>query len=288
MIWFAGRIVPEDELAVNARDRVFEHGLGLFETMRTWNGRARLLSRHLERLKHSAGALGLPLDPRSLPNHQDVAALLEAIGSAADAIVRIVLTGGVSRSGGSALWMRATELPVEATSGAAIPVTGFWEIASDDPLARHKTLNSWRRRLVYEQARAQGFEESLSRTADGSVWEGCRTNLFWVTNGALFTPPSEGPILPGVMRGLVLESARGMGIPIAETPARVGRLREAEEVFMTNSVRGIVPVARLEETNARGTGAGGVVLGSWDTPGPDTCRLKEHLARWIRAQDEVP
>ncbi len=78
MIWVAGRIVPDDELKVSVLDRTFEHGLGLFETLRTWNGRAVLLGRHLARLSRSAEELGLPLDPAALPDAGAVADLLRA------------------------------------------------------------------------------------------------------------------------------------------------------------------------------------------------------------------
>ena len=54
MIWVGGRIVPDDALRVSVLDRTFEHGLGLFETLRTWNGRAPLLDRHLARMTRSA------------------------------------------------------------------------------------------------------------------------------------------------------------------------------------------------------------------------------------------
>ena len=61
MIWVHGEIVPDDALGISVLDRTFEHGLGLFETFRTWNGHATLLDRHLDRLTRSAHELGLPL-----------------------------------------------------------------------------------------------------------------------------------------------------------------------------------------------------------------------------------
>ena len=56
MIWVGGRIVPDDALTVSVRDRTFEHGLGLFETLRTWGGRATLLDRHKSRMLRSAAS----------------------------------------------------------------------------------------------------------------------------------------------------------------------------------------------------------------------------------------
>src|SRR5215210_1623114 len=111
MIWVGGRIVPEDELKVSVLDRTFEHGLGLFETLRTWNGHPTLLDRHLARMTRSARELGLPLDPAALPDAGAVAALLEACGVAGDATLRITMSGGLSQAGGSVVWMRSAPLP---------------------------------------------------------------------------------------------------------------------------------------------------------------------------------
>ena len=68
MIWVRGRIVPDDALAISVLDRTFEHGLGLFETLRTWSGQPTLLPRHLDRLTRSAAELGLPHDREALPD----------------------------------------------------------------------------------------------------------------------------------------------------------------------------------------------------------------------------
>ena len=76
MIWFRGEVVPDEAVRISALDRTFEHGLGLFETFRTWNGRPTLLPRHLERMRRSARELGLVLDPADLPDDRAVTQLI--------------------------------------------------------------------------------------------------------------------------------------------------------------------------------------------------------------------
>ncbi len=85
LIWVHGEIVPDDALRISVMDRTFEHGLGLFETFRTWNGHATLLDRHLERLLRSARELGLPLESSQLPDSAAVFELIERQPSLADA-----------------------------------------------------------------------------------------------------------------------------------------------------------------------------------------------------------
>ena len=100
MLWARGELVRDDALMVSVLDRTFEHGLGLFETLRTWNGHPTLLDRHLERLKASAFELGLPLEPGQLPDRGAVASLIAAnrdvVPVGHDARLRITLSGGLA------------------------------------------------------------------------------------------------------------------------------------------------------------------------------------------------
>jgi branched-chain amino acid aminotransferase len=275
MIWVDGRIVPDDELKISVLDRTFEHGLGLFETLRTWNGRALLLPRHLERMTISAYKLKLPLDPDALPDADAVAALMRADGVTGDVVLRITLTGGLSEAGGSVVWMRAGPLPPPTRPGGASLLLGDVPLVCDHPLSRHKTLNYWSKRQAFEWIRASGADEALLATADGRIWEGTRTNLFLVRNGSLVTPGREGPFLPGIMRALVLELAEGLGLAAVERPVLIDELNRAEEVFLTNAVRGIIPVGRVMDR-------------SLEAPGPMTERLWREIAAWLERGGETP
>jgi branched-subunit amino acid aminotransferase/4-amino-4-deoxychorismate lyase len=262
MIWVRGRMVPDDALTVSVLDRTFEHGLGLFETLCTRDGRAPLLDRHLARLTRSARELSIPLDEADLPDANAVAALLEAEGEPGDRMLRMTLSGGLSDAGGSRLWMRSAPLPPPIGHGGAVVDVGPWRVVRHDPLARHKALNYWSRRLAYESTRRLGFDEVLSVAPGSTIWEGSRTNVFVLHGSTLTTPSKEGPIVPGVMRGLVLELADRIPLRPQETEG-LGRkdLASADEVFLTNSVRGIIPVARVMESEHRHK------VGEWPGPG---------------------
>ena len=195
MIWTAGQIVADHELLIPATDRTFEHGLGLFETLRTWNGRAVLLDRHLARLQNSADALGLPFDRVPFPNAEAVAALLKADAREEDALLRITLTGGQDPSVGSTLWMRSAPLPPPTRPGGAILLAAPEPAPRPDPrLARHKTLNYWSNRLALDAAVAAGADEMAWPDREpGTYREGTRTNLFAVVDGRLQTPGLDAP-----------------------------------------------------------------------------------------------
>jgi branched-subunit amino acid aminotransferase/4-amino-4-deoxychorismate lyase len=280
MIWVEGEILPDEALSIAASDRTFEHGLGLFETLRTWNGHPTLLRRHTERMERSARALGLELESRQLPDAAAVALLIgsggASLGSSVDVRLRITLSGGrVAVAGGrSVVWMTAGELPSPVPPSGAV-ITQFIEVARGDPLARHKTLNYWRKRLAHAQALATGSDEILCVTPDRFLCEASRSNVFLIQDQRLHTPGPEGPLLPGVMRALVLERAARIGLEVREEPLPLERITTAEESFLTNSVRGIVPIRRLLDTEM-------------PAPGPATRQLWDDLLHWLESGVDTP
>ncbi len=275
MLWVRGELVSDDALTVSALDRTFEHGLGLFETLRTWNGHATLLDRHLERMRRSAQELGLPLEHSQLPDARAVAELVAAsrnfLPAELDARLRIALSGGLapSPSSGSVLWMSAAPLPPSIRDGGAI-ITCSIEVSRSDPLARHKTLNYWGKRIAYERAQQAGEDDVLCMTSDGIICETSRSNIFLVKGERLETPALAGPLLPGIMRGLVIERARSLGLEVVEELVPVERIETADEAFLTNAVRGIVPVERLMDFG-------------FPAPGQVTLKIWKDVRAWLES-----
>jgi branched-chain amino acid aminotransferase len=273
MLWVRGTIVSDDALTVSALDRTFEHGLGLFETLRTWNGRAALLDRHLERLQRSAHELGLAVERSQLPDARAVAALVEAnrdqVPEGYDARVRMTLSGGLETSplSGSVLWMSTGPLPPPIRSSGAI-ITSSIEVSTNDPLARHKTLNYWGKRIAFERAQQAGDDDVLYVTPDRTICETSRSNIFLVEGTRLETPATGDPLLPGIMRGLIVERARHLGLEVVEERLPLERIERADEAFLTNAVRGIVPVERL-------------MAHCFPAPGPVTRLLCEGIDQWL-------
>jgi branched-subunit amino acid aminotransferase/4-amino-4-deoxychorismate lyase len=281
MIWCQGRILDDAELAIPATDRTFEHGLGLFETLRTWNGQATLLEAHKARMLRSAEALGIPLRPETLPSSDDVARLLEAEGNACDRVLRITASGG-SIDRPSVVWLRTRPLPPAFENGLRVAGGIAWVDASHD-LARHKSLNYLARGRAYESAREQGFDEAILHSAPVTALEGSRSNLFVVDGRTLRTASLDAPIVPGIMRGLVIAIARELGIAVIDGERGISftSVREASEAFLTNSVRGIMPIAMARM-------ALGSVDVAWPAPGPVTRVLQQALLERLHSGASFP
>jgi 4-amino-4-deoxychorismate lyase len=202
----------------------------LIETMK-WDpeGSFLRLDRHLARLYRSAAELGFVADPERIGT-----ALSQAIGNRVPLRVRLTLA-----SDGTA---KAVTQPLEQVSDDPFWTLGIASIRlnANDPLLRHKTT----RREIYDVARTEmsrdEADEVLLLNGNGEVCEGTITNVFAdFGDQVLATPPVECGLLPGVLRGALLDIGRARQVVL--TPER---LAEARTIYVGNSLRGLIP-ARL-------------------------------------------
>lgn len=107
--------------------------------------------------------------------------------------------------------------------------------------------HKWSDRAWLERTEEElGEEVPLLVDAAGEVLEAGRANVFAVIGGALVTPPLDGRILPGTARAATLRLAGELGIEAEERPLKLDELRDADEVFLTSSVRGLRPARSLD------------------------------------------
>jgi branched-chain amino acid aminotransferase len=280
-----GVLLPPGQAKVSIFDRGFLYGDSVYEVIRTYGIRPFEEEAHLARLRHSADRIGLAPKWDAERTAAEIARTLEAAqgGDAPDPAaapwnmgeryVRVVMTRGAGEIGlDPALAVDPVALvlvqplsgpPASAyRDGVAAAIVGVRRAspAAIDPSA--KTGAHLPNVLAVREARAAGAHEALLLDGAGYVTEGSSSNVFVVSGGAVRTPPLGAGILEGVTRGVVLRLARGAGGPAEEVPLRPEDLEGADEVFITSTVREIVPVTRLG-SHPVGTGR----------PGPVTRRL---------------
>lgn len=198
---------------------------GLFETMLVLDGRPVELDAHLARLEASIEEL--------FPNRAKLDLREEIRGVAAG-----VAAGSI----------RATVTPAAASLAlserkAPDDAVALHSIAVPGGLGAHK----WADRSLLDEAGAELPAGALLLIVSGeTALETSRANVFVVRDGALFTPPLDGRILPGVTRMRVIELAEDAGIQTQEEPLSRDDLLAADEVFLTGSVRGIERVSALD------------------------------------------
>jgi len=247
-----GTLLPADEARVSVFDSGFMQGIGLFETMRAYNGQVFRLRAHLDRLIGSARTLGWTVLPDVAELEDNVRQVLQATG-AAEARVRLTVTTGSlhpTASDTPRLTVVATASPTEKypdecyTRGVTVLLSDYRQ-SRHDPTAGHKTTSYFARLASLRTAHAQGAMEVLWQTPEGYLAEGAISNLFIVRDEQLWTPPVDTPVLPGITRAVVIELARRRNLAVHESAVTVDDLRTADEAFLTNSMMEIMPVVRL-------------------------------------------
>jgi branched-subunit amino acid aminotransferase/4-amino-4-deoxychorismate lyase len=115
-------------------------------------------------------------------------------------------------------------------------------------MAQHKSLHHEQVERVQLEADTLGNTpaEAILCAADGHILEGSRSNLFVERQGAFFTPPTDGMILPGVTRAHLMTHLRSKGISCEEQKLLKSDLHEADGVFLTGSVLGCAPLITLD------------------------------------------
>jgi len=251
---------------VSVLDRGLSYGDGLFETIRFVDGEAPLWSRHMARLREGCGRLRLPL-PEAETLWREAASVASGI---AQAVVRITVTRGVGERGYAPPPTPAVTRIVAGFEAPAMRGDVYqsglrvrWcetRLAVQPALAGLKHLNRLEQVLARAEWSDPAIGEGLVCDMEGRVIAGTMTNLFAVLDGVLVTPVLDRCGVAGVARAEIL--AAWPGAHAAEL--RPKDLLRASEVFLSSSVRGILPVQAVGDT----------VYG----PGPVTRALQRH---WV-------
>jgi branched-subunit amino acid aminotransferase/4-amino-4-deoxychorismate lyase len=214
---------------------------GLFETLRVLRGRPVFLAEHYARLRRSAAALKLSLVSSESEMRQrcvDIA----AANRLQDGALKMVLFRDDRRESELVLIRSGLYPPSEYDRGFHLQVVPDQRPISGPALKKTDDLKNGPARA---EARKAGFDDALFAEEENRIYETSIANIFIVSGGKIFTPPTDRSILPGVAREQVLrrESARVFQREISRAD-----LRKADEVFLTNALLGVMPVSRIGET----------------------------------------
>ncbi len=275
-VWIDGRLTDGRSAAVPALDHSLLTGFGVFETLAVRAARPIAPSRHLARLQSSAATLGIAPPPEQ--SIQDaIRAVLDSF-PLPDARLRITLTAGDSEgipflvSGPPRLIVAASRLP--ARRDTAILATAPWQKHADGALVGIKSTSYGDHVRCVRHARQLGADEALILNTNGHICEGGSSNIWWVRDRVVHTPPVKSGCLPGITRGLVLEICRRDGLHIRETEAHPATLLAADEVFLTSSLRDVQGVSQIDTSNLP------------PAPGEITTLLLNSLTDWLDADPD--
>ncbi|MHB8605941.1 MAG: aminotransferase class IV [Thermoplasmatota archaeon] len=251
-VYLGDAFVPADEARVSIADRGFTLGDGVFETIRVEHGRPRSFARHLERLRRSCSLTRIPFPDRDWV----VVAERLARANARDAplaALRITITRGPGPRGlatantGPPTVIATLERVEHAAHERArliVATTRRAPAATLDP--RIKSLNYLSHVLARIEADERGATDALLLNDRGRLAEATTANVFALRSGVLRTPSLAEDCLDGITRAEVIATAPKLGVQVEEAPLTVDDIARADEIFLTASIAGIVPVVEVE------------------------------------------
>jgi len=252
-VFLNGKFLPIDQAHVSVLDRGFIFGDGIYEVIPVYNGKFLRLDQHLERLKSNLDAIRLSLS-MSMGQWEEILSELVQCNDCGDknAGVYLQVTRGPAP--------REHSLPEEisptifAMCTPSLPASpelqekGVVAITLEDNRWKNchiKTISLLPNVMLRQQAVDSGAVESIL-IRDSFAMEGAASNLFIVQDGTLITPPKGPFLLPGVTRDLILELASQNNIEHKEQAIKEFELRGADEIWLSSSLKDILPVTSLD------------------------------------------
>lgn len=248
-VWVDGERVSSLPLSLL---RALFYGDAVFETMRVVQGRPVLLEAHVERLLRSVAALGMtrPVSPSAFV--EELTRVVAGKGEGErDRILRVLVARRASfgLAGGEAgPALRVAVLVAAPSPASSLELEAQTQEGRLHPLGGHKSTDYLGSIVALGRATAAGATEVLV-VEEGKILGGVSSNVFGVLGvdaPRIVTPPLSDGVLPGVTRGAVCRLAAERGLPVEERSLAVSEIGALSECFLTSSIRGIVPVVRID------------------------------------------
>jgi len=272
-VWMDNQFVAEELAQISIKDTGLLHAAGVFTTMRAARGRVLHATDHLQRLRRSCEQLGVHL---SYGDEILLGAMTELLSrnELSDARLRLTVTRGSARH--DPVHGLHLSPSVFLTAGAFEPYPQAWyehgmtvvlmddqKLNPYDIQAGHKTLNYFSRLTGLSAATRQAAGEAMWFNVHNYLQSASVANVFIVKDQTLITPPTQDElsdpslkaatpyprsnVLPGVTRRRVIDLASEMTLAVRFSAIDIEQLLGADEVFLTNSVMGVMPVCRIEK-----------------------------------------
>ncbi|MEH6626107.1 MAG: aminotransferase class IV [Motiliproteus sp.] len=250
VVYLNGEFIAAADARVSVFDRGFLFADSTYEVIPFYNGVGFRLEQHLQRLHEGLKAIRIELDIDLAPLCQQ---LIEMNGGGHQAVYLQVTRGtDVRRRHAISASLKPTVLlisyPIEvALVGDLDDIPGISVITTEDIRWRRcdiKTTALLANIIALQAALEEGAQEALF-VADGYLTEGATSNLYVIKQGVILTPVQDSHILGGTTRSLILELARANEVPISEQPIPEGVLTDADEVWISSSTRGVLPVLKV-------------------------------------------
>lgn len=243
VIWCDGALIPSSEFGISPFDLGLTVGLGVFETMASYEGRVFAYGKHHSRLLQSAEIIGIDVPQRGVIEAAMTEVLMANDLASGRARVRLTLTGGVNplAGGDKAGLAIITAVAADPAPGNTVARLAWVPQVLNERAAGSgvKSISYAEQVLALRHARLMGADEALLLNSRACLAEGSMSNVFLVKDGVVRTPSLASGCLPGVTRQLVIALCNELGLALEQCELGKQDVDDADEIFLTSSVREI-------------------------------------------------
>jgi branched-chain amino acid aminotransferase len=256
LIWVKDKLVDRSEAKVSVFDSSVQGGDAVWEGLRIYNGRIFCFKEHINRMYESAKALAFADIPSESFIKNAIVETLKANGMNHNAHIRLTLTRGekitsgmdprLNQSGSCLIVLAEWKPPVYDNSKGVTLVTSNIRRNSPQTLDSHIHHNNLLNNILAKiEANFAGADDALMLDLNGFVAETNACNVFMIKGDELHTPLAVA-CLPGITRGLVLNIAKELGIPVFERNISLVEMYNADVVFTTGTMGELTPVHAID------------------------------------------
>ncbi|MBI1929825.1 branched-chain-amino-acid transaminase [Candidatus Poribacteria bacterium] len=264
LIYVGGELLPRQEAKISVFDSLVQGGDGVWEGLRVYKGRIFALDAHLDRLLDSAHAMAFAQIPTREEIKDAIFKTLQANGMRDGVHIRLTLSRGMKVTSGMSphlnqygpclIVLAEWKPPIYARSGIRLITSAIRRNPPqciDSKIHHNNLINNI---LAKIEANVAGVDDAIMLDLNGFVSETNATNVFVIKRGELLTPHADS-CLPGITRGIVLQIAKEVGIPVIERNLSLTQVYTADEMFTTGTIGELTPVL---EVDGRRIGSGDI------------------------------
>ncbi len=265
-----GEYLPSEKARVSPLDRGFVFGDGVYEVIPVHNGKLFYLDAHIRRLNQSLQGIRME-PPLALEEWRKILEKLVQENGYGDQWLYLQVTRGVEAVRNHQIHVNITPtifaisypktLRSKEECAKGYKVTTVTDIRWK--YCHIKTISRLAYILMYQEAVEGGYDEAIIIN-NGQALECTSCNIFIVRHGVLITPPKSTLLLSGITRDRILQLAEKHKIPYRETKISERDLLKADEIWITSSIRGVLPVVQLDTTPVNQGNAGPLWNKMWD------------------------
>jgi len=253
-VFVNGKVVDERRASVPVSDRGFLYGDGLFETMRSYDGKVFKLDGHLKRLYDGAKIIKLKI-PLSKIGIKNAIYRLLRVNKLEDAYIRLAVSRGEGRVGLDATTARTANIVIITKPFTPYPAELYKKGLSvfissvrrneNSPLSRIKSINYLNNIAARMEAQKKGYNDAILLNNKGKIACGAVSNIFTINKNTLLTPSVASGILSGITKTEIIKIARKLGLKVQEKEINRNEIFKMSEVFFTNTLMEIMPVTKV-------------------------------------------